>query len=193
MTYAIIAAALAGAFGFFALIARGTRRREAERAEEYRKEASLRGWRLEIDGRNVRYSGTTEGIRWTFDTVRHRKQGEVRYVSRWETNAVRSDEVVLVWPHDAKVNIRADVPEFAKQLVFKSLANVFGVDAGLLANASEDKEMQAVVDDTPMVGAVVTRDGMRLVVPVAMPAPSEVAKVVALGVKLAKARRGPSS
>jgi len=192
MTYAIIAA-VAGAIAFFALIARGTRRREAERAEEYRKEASLRGWRMEIDGRNVRYSGTTEGIRWTFDTVRHRKQGEVRYTSRWETDAVRSDEVLLVWPHDAKVNIRADVPEFAKQLVFKSLANVFGVDAALLANAREDKEMQAALDDTRIVAAVVTRDGMRLVTPLAAPDPSEVAKVVALGVRMARTRRDPSS
>ncbi len=189
MTYAIIAAALAGAFGFFALIARGTRRHEAERAEEYRKEASLRGWRLEIDGRKVRYSGTTEGIPWTFDTVRHRKQGEVRYASRWETAAVRSDEVVLVWAKHAQSNIRPETPDFVKQLAFKAVEHVFGVEARLLAAAKDDPAMLEVLDDTPITGAVVTRDGMRLVVPVAMPAPSEVAKVVALGVKMARTRR----
>jgi hypothetical protein len=185
MTSAVIVAAVAVVLAAFALIERGTRRREAERAEEYRKEASLRGWKLEIDQRRLRYSGTTEGMPWTFDTIRHRKQGEVRHQSRWETTAVRSDEVLLVWPHDAKVNIRQDVPEFAKLLVFKSLEQVFGVDAGLLANA----KVETVSDETvQFVAAVVTRDGMRLVIPVATPGPSEVAKVVKLGVRLAKAR-----
>jgi len=184
MSYAIVAA-VAGVLALLALIERGTRRREAERAEEYRKEASLRGWRLEIDQRKLRYSGTTEGIPWTFETIRHRKRGEVRHQSRWETTSVRSDEVVLAWPHDAKVNLAEDLPEFGKQLVFKALARVFDVDAGLLAGAKIETLPEAPVQ---LVAALVTRDGMRLVVPVAMPSPSEVAKVVALGVKMAKGR-----
>lgn len=189
MTPTLIIAAVAAVIAAVAFIEWGTRRREAERAEEYRKEASLRGWRLEIEQRRLRYSGTTEGIPWTFETIRHRKQGEVRHQSRWETTAVRSDEVVLVWPHDAKVNLREDVPELGKQLIFKALEHVFGVDAGVLAGA----KIESLPDEpVQFVGAVVTRDGMRLVVPVAMAAPSEVAKVVALGVKMARTRRQQS-
>jgi hypothetical protein len=193
MTSTMIIAAVAVVFAAFALIERGTRRREAERAEEYRKEASLRGWKLDAELTRLRYSGTTEGIPWTFESVRSRRQGELRHPSTWETPAVTSDEVILVWPKQAEANIRADVPDFMRKLVFKPLEHVFGVEAELLANAKEDEAMKEVLcdalNDTLTVGVVVSPRGMRLALPVAVATPSEVAKVVALGVRLARTRR----
>jgi hypothetical protein len=52
-TTIVVVAAIAVAI-LLVLVNRGTRRQEAERAEEYRKAASLRGWRMEIEAYHVR-------------------------------------------------------------------------------------------------------------------------------------------
>jgi hypothetical protein len=58
---ATLIAILAAIAVIFYLFNRNTRRREAERAEEYRKAAALRGWQLEFDHVEYRYKGTPYG------------------------------------------------------------------------------------------------------------------------------------
>src|SRR5687768_14221579 len=80
----------------FFLINRHTRRREAERAEEYRKAAALRGWQLEFDHIEYRYSGTTEGVPWTMRIGHYRSHARERRPARWQTTAVRMDDGALI-------------------------------------------------------------------------------------------------
>ena len=190
-TTIVVVAALAVAI-LLVLVNRGTRRQEAERAEEYRKAASLRGWRFEVEGSHVRYSGTTDGIPWTFDGARHRRQGQVRHPSRWTTDAVRSDELIVAWPRQGPAaqgaTLGAAIPELARNIAFSPLAAILGVDASELANARLDEAMARELRDEQVVAAVVSPAGLRLVVPTAISSPEEVEQVVRLGVKLVRTR-----
>jgi type II secretory pathway pseudopilin PulG len=190
-TTIVVVAALAVAI-LLVLANRGTRRQEAERAEEYRKVASLRGWRMETEGAHVRYSGTTDGIPWTFDGAHHRRQGQVRHPSRWATDAVRSDEVIVVWPRQGQAaqgaTLGAVILERVRNAVFGPLAAILGVEASELANAKSDEAMAWELRGEEVVAAVVSPAGMRLVVPTAISSPEEVEKIVRLGLKLARTR-----
>jgi hypothetical protein len=186
---------LAVVIGFFvlmSLIDLASRRAEAKRAEEYRKQASLRGWHLERDGRQLHYSGTTEGIPWTLVTAMQRNRGgdEKRWPIRWKTDAVRSDQTLVVWPVDrSEVMVRTDVPDFVRNAAFAMLGKALGVPGPELVNAKESPELAAVLDDTPIVGVVLWREGLVLVTPIVVETPESVGKIVALGVRLSRAGR----
>src|SRR5687767_12194604 len=131
------------------LVNRASNRQEAERAEEYRKYASLRGWRLEYDpftspAPEFRYSGTTDGVPWTYRTVRHRKRHEaVRNPARWETTIVKLDQgALLVWPNfgePTRIGVEG-VPQFVLDMLMRPVATALGAtaaDVPLLAHATE--------------------------------------------------------
>ena len=124
------------------LINRGTRRREAERAEEYRKAAALRGWQLEFDHIEYRYSGTTDGVPWTIRFGHYRSHSRQRRPAVWQTTAVRLDEgVLIVWPDFGQgmdAITTPGVPQFVLDLAMRPVAMALGVpsdDGSLLANA----------------------------------------------------------
>ena len=172
-------------FALMLLLEAASRRAEAKRAEEYRKQASLRGWQFERDRRRLRYSGTTEGIPWTFETVMHRKREEVRWPVRWKTDAVRRDEPLVVWPKDrGEVMTRTDVPDFLRNAAFGMLGKALGVPGSDLLGAKESEELAALLDDTPIVGVVVWREGLVVVTPVVVAAPADVERIVRTGVRL---------
>lgn len=147
MSVALVIAVMVMFSVSFAFIRQQARRREAERAEEYRKAASLRGWQLEYDGRDDRYSGTTEGVSWTavvgYRRERGAEQNDPRPL-RWQTTAVRLDEGALViWP-DLGQGIDAirtpGVPQFVLELAMRPVASALGVpgaDGATLARAME--------------------------------------------------------
>jgi len=183
-------AVVIGFFVLLSLIDLASRRAEAKRAEEYRNQAALRGWQLERDGRQLRYSGTTEGIPWTFETVMHRKKGEVRWPIRWKTSAVRSDETLVVWPQDrSEVMTRTDVPDFVRNAAFGMLGKALDVPGAELIGAKESPELAAELDDTPIVGVVLWKGGLVLVTPVVVESVVAVEKIVKLGVRLAGVAR----
>jgi hypothetical protein len=113
----------------------------------------------------------------------------VRHPSRWTTEAVRSDQLIVVWPQHSRSTIGPDVPELVRNIAYRPLARALGVDVRELQSARSDEAMTAALDGTQIIAAVVSRDGMRLVVPLAVSAPEEVEKIVRLGVKLARTRQ----
>ena len=124
------------------LINRGTRRREAERAEEYRKAAALRGWQLAFDHIEYRYSGTTDGVPWTMRVGHYRSHSRQRRPAIWQTTAVRLNEgVLVVWPDFGQgmdAITTPGVPELVLNLAMRPVATALGVpsgDASLLAEA----------------------------------------------------------
>jgi hypothetical protein len=138
-TVAIVLIAIAVVFF---LINRGTRRREAERAEEYRKAAALRGWQLEFDHIEYRYSGTTEGVPWTMRFGHYRSHSRQRRPALWQTTAVRLNEgVLIVWPDFGQgmdAITTPGVPQFVLDLAMRPVAIAVGVpsaDGSLLAEA----------------------------------------------------------
>jgi hypothetical protein len=130
------------------LVYRNTKRREAERAEEYRKAAMMRGWQLAFDGIEYRYSGTTEGIPWTIRVGHRRDRDRTPAPMRWETTAVRmEDGVMIVWPGFGQgpdlFTQKPGVPGFALDLAMRPVAQALGVPPGhaaLLADATESAE-----------------------------------------------------
>ena len=124
------------------LVHRNTKRREAERAEEYSKAAALRGWQLAFDGLEYRYSGTTEGVPWTIRVAHFRGHDRTRPPMRWETSAVRmEDGVMIVWPAFGLDSITSSIaPAFDMSLAMIPVAKALGVPPGhgsLLADATE--------------------------------------------------------
>ena len=125
------------------LINRNTTRREAERAEEYRKAAALRGWKLAFDGIEYRYSGTTEGVPWVIRVGHRRRSDRHARPMRWETTAVRmNDGALIVWP-DFGQGIEAirtpGVPDFVLNLALRPVAHALGAsgsDSATLAHAT---------------------------------------------------------
>ena len=75
----------------FALIAVVSRRRRQAKEDDLRRAASARGWKFESvleNGYRVhRWTGNTDGISWTAESLRHTaggdKQGKRRHISRW--------------------------------------------------------------------------------------------------------------
>ncbi len=126
------------------LINRNTIRREAERAEEYSKAAALRGWQLEFNGIEYRYSGTTESVPWVIRVghYRRRHNRNVRPM-RWETTSVKmNDGALIVWP-DFGQGVEAigtpGVPDFVLALALRPVAHALGAsasDAATLARAT---------------------------------------------------------
>ncbi|HEX7707821.1 MAG TPA: hypothetical protein VF701_15290 [Thermoanaerobaculia bacterium] len=113
-------------------------RRANERAEEYRKQAALRGWTLEYDrfGSGTpwfRYSGVTEEVSWTFHTYRPPARlpaATAGHPSRWETTSVRLDEGALaVFPGSAEHRLRPGAPRFVTELALRPIVNALGGDA----------------------------------------------------------------
>ena len=108
------------------LLNRNTRRRDAERAEEYRKAAALRGWQMEFDHSEYRYFGTTEGVRWTMRIGHDRSSDRTPSPARWQTTAVRLDDgVLIVWPDfgpGMDAIITPGVPQFVLDLAMKSVS-----------------------------------------------------------------------
>lgn len=125
------------------LLNRYTARREAERAEEYRKAAALRGWQLEFDGIEYRYSGTTEGVPWMIRVGHYRRHDRNKRPMLWQTTAVKMDDGALViWPDfgQGMDAIRTPgVPQFVLNLTMLPVANALGApvaDGSTLAAAS---------------------------------------------------------
>jgi hypothetical protein len=145
MTVAVAAAVLVIVSMALVFINRSARRAEAERAEEYRKAAALRGWRMEFDGAQYRYSGTTEGIAWAARIVHFRRtvHNDPRPL-RWESTDVRFPEGALViWPDLGSgpdpIHMPG-VPEFVRVASMRLLTNALGVpgeDAATLASANQ--------------------------------------------------------
>lgn len=130
-----------------ALINRGVRRREAERAEEYRKAAALRGWRMELDAGEYRCSGSTEGVPWVAHVVHVRRRpggNNNAEPLRWGTTSVRFDGgAMVIWP-DFGQGMAAlgtpGVPQFVLDLAMRPVAWALGAtggDAAMLAEATE--------------------------------------------------------
>jgi hypothetical protein len=129
---------------------RSMHRREAERAEEYRKAAALRGWQMDFDGTDYRYSGATEGVRWVARVGHFRRRpgrNNQPKPLRWETAEVRFDDGALViWPNfgpGIKAIRTPGVPEFVLNLAMRPVAWALGAsgdDAAILASASEPVE-----------------------------------------------------
>lgn len=147
MTYTTLFAILAAVTVGVVFINRSARRREAERAEEYRKAAALRGWEMHFDGLHYRYRGATEGVPWVCTVTEPRRRfghEPERRPLRWETDAVRLEQGALViWP-DFGQGMDAlktpGVPQFVLNLVLRPVAWALGADgndAGLLAGATE--------------------------------------------------------
>jgi hypothetical protein len=148
MTVAIAAAVLALVSMAFVFSNRSARREEAERAEEYRKAAALRGWQMQWDGAEYRYSGTTEGVAWTARVGHYRRSvnREPRPL-RWETTSVRFDGGALViWPdfgNGPDPIHMPEVPEFVRAASMRLLTNALGVageNAATLAAATQAVE-----------------------------------------------------
>lgn len=129
----------------FVFINRSARRREAERAEEYRKAAALRGWELEFDGFEYRYRGATEGVRWLCRIGHYRRRSRERRPLRWQTDAVKLEHgACVVWPDLGDQGNDAlkvpGVPRFVLNLAMRPVAWALGGDehdADILANATE--------------------------------------------------------
>ena len=126
----------------FFLINRATRRREAERAEEYRKAAALRGWQLSFDHITYQYTGTTDGVPWTMRFGHYRSHARQRRPALWQTTAVRFEEgALIVFPDfDQKLDVikTPGVPQFVLELAMSPLAMALGVpasDGSILAHA----------------------------------------------------------
>lgn len=147
MSTAIVVAVLAMFSVAFVFIHRAARRREAERAEEYRKAAALRGWQMEFDGVEYRYSGSTEGVPWVAHIRRRRPRGRHSHEPpplRWETTAARFNEGALtIWPDFGRALDALGtpgVPQFVLDLVMRPIAWALGVpaaDATILGKATE--------------------------------------------------------
>lgn len=188
--FAIFAAVVAVMVVAALMLYRDYRRRQAERAEEYRKAALLRGWRLEHDNLELRYSGMTEGIPWTFTSQRRGdRRGEIRHPSRFETKAVRSDEIIVTWPKEAEAAMRTDVPDAIRAVLYLPLARILGIDVHALARAKHDFTLTDALDDTKIVAAVLSPAGLRVIFPSISNDPEEIEKRVRLGVKLARTRQ----
>ena len=144
-TIVLIVIAAAGVVFF---LVRASRQRRAERAEEYRKAALLRGWQLETTaGDEQRYSGTTERVPWTAWVGRLGGTEDAKVVVRWETTHVRFDEGALViWPNMGEafqVFETPGIPKFAINLAMRPLAQALGApgsDAELITSATADIE-----------------------------------------------------
>ena len=131
----------------FIFINRSAKRQEAERAEEYRKAAALRGWQMEFDGQEYRYSGSTEGVPWVAHVSHFRRRpgrNNTPRPLRWETASVRFEEGALViWPNFGKGmdTIRTPgVPQFVLDLAMRPVAWALGAsgdDAAMLGRATE--------------------------------------------------------
>jgi hypothetical protein len=126
----------------FFLINRYTRKRETERAEEYRKAASLRGWQLEFDHVQYRYSGTTEGVPWTLLVGHYRSHDRNRRPALWQTTSVRMNEGALIVLPDFGKGMEAfttpGVPQFVLDLAMRPVASALAVpsaDGAILAQA----------------------------------------------------------
>ena len=174
------------------LVHRNDRRRQAERAEEYRKAALLRGWRTEFDAEQFHYSGMTEGVPWTFTTDRRGPRHgaeQQRHPSTFQTTAVRSDEVIIAWPKEADAAMRLDVPDAVRAVLFLPLARILGIDVHALATARHDPSLTAALDETKIVAAVLSPSGLRVIFPSTADRPEQIEPLVRLGVKLARTRR----
>ena len=127
----------------YVLINRHTRRREAERAEEYRKAAALRGWQFEFDYVQYRYSGTTEGVPWTMVIGHYRSRDRQRRPALWQTTAARMDQGAMIVFPDLDQSMDAiktpGVPQFVLELVMRPLAvaalGVPSADGSILAQS----------------------------------------------------------
>ncbi len=126
----------------FFLINRGTRRREVERAEEYRKAAALRGWQLEFDHITYVYSGTTDGVPWTMRFGHYRSHDRRRRPALWQTESVRFDEGALMIFPDFDQSLEAiktpGVPEFVLNLAMRPVATALdapSADGSILARS----------------------------------------------------------
>ena len=127
----------------FFLINQSTRKREAERAEEYRKQAALRGWQFEFDHIQYRYSGTTDGVPWTLLVGHYRSRDRHRRPALWQTTAVRRDQGALMVLPDFGDSMDAlktpGVPQFVLELAMRPVAtaalNVSGADGSILASS----------------------------------------------------------
>ena len=127
----------------FFLVNRHTRRREAERAEEYRKAAALRGWQLEFDHVEYRYKGTTEGVPWVLTFGHYRSHDRNRRPLVWQTGSVRMENgALIVWPNlgQGMDAIKTPgVPQFVLDLAMRPVASALGVpsaDGSILAQAT---------------------------------------------------------
>lgn len=148
------------AVGFVAIIAlflvydmvQRPKRLKAAREKDARSvaEAARRGWMLAVqrEPREVTYdySGTTDGISWTF-ALRARRVGrgasaQERVTSRWSTGAVKTrGGILLIWPsfgmpQDVAVT---SVPQFVLKLMLTPLINALGAEgpeAEMIANAA---------------------------------------------------------
>jgi len=189
MTLPVLAAVFAVVAAAIVLLVRNTRQREAERAEGYRKAASLRGWQVEPGPATIRYTGRTQGIAWTFEAPLRRidRRDEVRQTSRWETRDVTAPELIVVWPERGK-NLVADLPAVARDLVFRNLAAVLGVDAEALPNAKSDPAIAAAIFGTQVVAVTLSPAGLAMIVHTVVNDPAEVEKIVWTGVQLARTR-----
>lgn len=143
MLFEIVAVLLAIVIAAVILLNRNTTRREAERAEEYRKAAALRGWQFEFNGIEYRYSGSTEGVPWMIRVGHSRRADRTPPPMRWETSSVKlNDGALIVWPDFGQGTeaIRTPgVPDFVISLALRPIAHALGASAGdasTLARAS---------------------------------------------------------
>ena len=190
MTLPVLAAVVTVIVVAVVLLRRNTVRREAERAEGYRKGASLRGWQIELTAATVRYTGRTQGIAWTFESPLRRigRHDEIRQPSRWETRDVHAPELIVVWPERDIDSLRANVPSIARDLIFARLAAVLGVDAKELETAKSDPAIAAAIFGTQILSVTLSPRGLSIIVAVVVNEPSEVEKIVSVAVKIARTR-----
>lgn len=119
-----------------------------ERDEQRRTRARLNGWSFEVErGPSTviyRYSGTTDGIAWTFETAswtsRSHGNHRTKVTSRWWTSDVTlRDSVLAIWPSFGQADkIGPQVPQFVMNLILTPLMRSLGgdaEDAALLSNA----------------------------------------------------------
>lgn len=122
----------------------------AERIEAFRQQASLRSIRVELEPHHLVYSGTRDGIRWSFRVTRPYYTPRARDMpdrpSRWETADVRLESgVVQVWPSFGRAEAEKiegpQVPEFVRDLFFRPITSALGADTG---DAKEISTVQVV-------------------------------------------------
>lgn len=200
------------------LLNRNTTRREAERAEEYRKAAALRGWHFEFDGFEYRYSGTAEGIPWTVRIAHRRHHRHEAKPLLFETTAVSFERGALViWP-DSGERIDAlkvpGVPQFVLELAMRPVAMALGAaDADRLASATavaegppgflfrgtdaarlqqwvNDGADAALTKDLNLIVAVIWPHGLQIATAYGANDLEQIARVVRTGARLARAYGG---
>lgn len=77
-------------------------RRRARTNEELAREASMRGWRLEVVRGGHIVHGVSRSVSWTFECVRRGRQ-KGNPAAWWHTDSVRTDRgTIEVWPAGAR-------------------------------------------------------------------------------------------